>query len=286
MTVDARRVAMRRVLTTQTMGRWSVSGRRCRRHRPGRLLAFTLLELLVVIAIVTLLISILVPSLTKGRELARQAVCASSMRNIGVAYIAYAAENGRVAGCWGYSPSLSPDFTKAGYAYDIWAEYLDMYLGGDGSRASGCVYLISEATRRAISCPTDMTRIDRGGTARRDWGFRISYGLNNQLIPTKGDKYTIEDLGRHGSQMLMHDSGLFATYASAAALWEYLSLPDIGSYTANMWARHNLGMNVLWVDGHVAWGLKTSFWLHDMNPLARGLPGDVQFPDDAKVYNP
>lgn len=54
---------------------------------------FSLVELLVVIAIIALLISVLLPSLGKAREVALAAVCATNMRQIGAAGIGFATEH-------------------------------------------------------------------------------------------------------------------------------------------------------------------------------------------------
>lgn len=55
--------------------------------------AFTLIELLVVVAIIALLISILMPSLAKAKATARMVVCASNLKQMGIAASIYAAEN-------------------------------------------------------------------------------------------------------------------------------------------------------------------------------------------------
>lgn len=58
-----------------------------------RLKAFTLIELLVVIAIIALLISILLPSLSRARELSKRLVCASNIKGIGTSAKIYANDN-------------------------------------------------------------------------------------------------------------------------------------------------------------------------------------------------
>ena len=63
--------------------------------------AFTLIELLVVIAIIALLVSILLPSLSKARELARRTMCMTNLSAVGKQIHIYAAEYN------GYTPPHS-----------------------------------------------------------------------------------------------------------------------------------------------------------------------------------
>lgn len=61
--------------------------------------AFTLIELLVVIAIIALLISILLPSLSRARELSKRTVCSANLRGIGQAMYIYAQDEPGVFPC-------------------------------------------------------------------------------------------------------------------------------------------------------------------------------------------
>ncbi len=63
--------------------------------------AFTLIELLVVISIVALLMAVLLPTLAQVRKQAKASVCQSNLRQWGLAFAAYAADNeGRVPRLW------------------------------------------------------------------------------------------------------------------------------------------------------------------------------------------
>lgn len=61
--------------------------------REVRTSAFTLIELLVVIAIISILATILIPSLVAAKELALRASCATNLRSIGSALFMYATDH-------------------------------------------------------------------------------------------------------------------------------------------------------------------------------------------------
>jgi prepilin-type N-terminal cleavage/methylation domain-containing protein/prepilin-type processing-associated H-X9-DG protein len=66
--------------------------------------AFTLIELLVVISIIALLLAILIPSLSKAKELAKRVICGNHLKTLTEASATYASANNGYFVPAGYSP--------------------------------------------------------------------------------------------------------------------------------------------------------------------------------------
>ena len=81
---------------------------------------FTLIELLVVVSIIALLVSILLPALSKAREAAKNVICMTQMHNFGLTTFYYADDN---------NDRLVPGSLSATVSFDV---LLDPYLEEDG----------------------------------------------------------------------------------------------------------------------------------------------------------
>ncbi len=248
--------------------------------RPQRRRAFTLIELLVVVAIISLLISILLPSLKTAKDKARTAVCGANLKGIGTAVRACYTENRDYGPSWDDGEFDNTD----GFIMYTWVDVLfDLDYLGD--------------TKSGI-CPTDL-RPDapmeiRGETWRFGFvdevglnqdtkpGVRTSYALNNIMhFNYKRDRWT-----QDSSRQIYAMDGWWNWFGSVNAAWAWLTLeygvhngsvdnplnfPDLFG-TMVGWRHGSSGefsANSLFVDGHVK--LLTASRRPSLNDLRRGM---------------
>jgi prepilin-type N-terminal cleavage/methylation domain-containing protein/prepilin-type processing-associated H-X9-DG protein len=234
-------------------------------RRTVRRAGFTLVELLVVIGIIALLISILMPALSKARKQALNANCMSNLRSIGQALQIYAAENK------GKMPA------HKGGGWWLW----DVTIG------TRDVMLKSGFNRKILYCPTYPEQDVEGL-----WNYAPDYAVLGyffliqrvpgnpsmpplDLTPNEKKNYQTSNVPLRDPQTKMA-SASETELVTDAVLSQNNRFYAQGGYQYPHLTSHMgkdgkpEGGNILFMDGHVDWRTFKSMF-------KRAAAGDVQF---------
>ena len=243
--------------------------------------AFTLIELLVVVAIIALLISILLPSLSRARELSKRLVCSSNVKGQGTAYKIYANDfaehwptvpfndDGRAIN---YTDNGNGDPIEIGWGdgqAPVWGTKPNRQGMSDGEAeiltVTRCQFMLvrsGDVTPKQYVCPSSGEQIDPEQNIDLYYDFKsydnISYGYQVPYGPY--DSRASEDIdprmavggdkGPYGNEIadlpIMNDEWGTGGNTMTPQTWKKYNSPNHGGKGTGE------GQNVLFGDGHAS----------------------------------
>jgi prepilin-type processing-associated H-X9-DG protein/prepilin-type N-terminal cleavage/methylation domain-containing protein len=224
--------------------------------------SFTLIELLVVVAIIAVLVAILLPALSKSRELAKSLKCAGNLRQIGMAFRFYVDENK------GILPPLNMNNDWVNFGNGKWyINLLSVYLpvkwrtdiGGGGENWGYPQW----DPQSPWTCPS----------VRKEeawWGCGYGVCENTLTFYSLGSPpMHLDKIARPTQILLIADCWRpnYGYVTQISMFWPPSAwVEGYGQGTS----RHLGGSNVCFVDGHVAWRSYEELFANVGRPFGNG----------------
>lgn len=232
-------------------------GRRCRKGLiMTRRKAFTLIELLVVIAIIALLVSILLPSLNKAKELAKRTVCGAGLNTLGKAAVLYATENDTFLPT--YADDATSDNSHVGYQRDKTG--VNSYYSN--TRQWFLLPKKNYTSVKTFQCPSDPKANMESYSLENLHDFftettthPIGYSLQRTKICSADDSTSVPaTLSANSSLAIAADKSSLYGWSALTATYAYARVAN-SDLEANSDNHGGTGQQVLYVSGTVQWQL-------------------------------
>jgi prepilin-type N-terminal cleavage/methylation domain-containing protein len=201
-------------------------------------LTFTLIELLVVIAIIAILAAMLLPALSKAREVAKGSFCMNNLKQQGYGIAMYLDD---------YTQYFPTDYGPyIGSAPGSWALRIYPYIAPSTRVFVDSGNNASSARVSVLNCPSD------GSPCKVNTTNHLSYGINRYLTEANAansnkPQLRISKVYRPSEHLMVTETSANATDSTS-----HYDVAMSGTLLRPMQYLHNRRFNVLMVEGNVS----------------------------------